>query len=116
MTVVTNLNSVARKLDSIASSDQYKDVSVIVGYSASYAASVHERQDIPHKVGQAKFLEQPARENQDEYGRVIVQAFKTTQDMKSSLLLGGLRLQRDSQKLVPVDTGFLRNSSFTKAE
>lgn len=36
--------------------------SVIVGYATHYAVSVHERVEVPHVVGQAKFLEVPMRD------------------------------------------------------
>lgn len=65
---------------------------------------------------QAKFLEQPARENQDVYAGIIATALKQGKTMAQALLLAGLRLQRDSQAIVPVDTGMLRASAFTRLE
>jgi hypothetical protein len=34
----------------------------------------------------------------------------------TALMVAGLYIQRESQKIVPVDTGFLRGSAFTRAE
>lgn len=42
------------------------EVRVVIGYggpSAPYAAIVHERLDVHHNTGQAKYLEQPMLEN-----------------------------------------------------
>ncbi len=36
--------------------------------------------------------------------------------LEEALLKSGLFLQRESQKLVPVDTGALKNSAFTRVE
>lgn len=63
--------------------------------------------------GQAKYLEQPARTLQPELRRIIEEAFRKGQPLKTVLLLAGLRLQREAQLLCPVDTGALRASAFT---
>lgn len=121
---------------------------VIVGYQTSYAVYVHENTRASHmklvkvkgtkkrdkksrkhtssfemrQVGQAKFLEQPAREMQRELGNVIMNIVKgklfegKKVTLRQALLIAGLRLQRESQKLVPVDTGQLKNSAFTDYE
>jgi len=70
----------------------------------------------PH--GQAKFLEQPMRElsNSGEFSRIIFKALSQKKTMAQALLLAGLKLQRDSQKLVPVEFGNLRASAFTRLE
>lgn len=77
------------------------------GYSAPYAIYVHEDLTVHHPDGQAKYLEQPAREKRQEMIDVVV---KTLQQ-KQSLTLGLERardiLQKASQAIVPVDTGFL---------
>lgn len=40
--------------------------SVIIGYGTEYAIFVHENLEAQHKVGQAKYLEQPLREMKSE--------------------------------------------------
>lgn len=80
------------------------------GYSAPYAIYVHEDLTVHHDNGQAKYLEQPARENRQRMIDVVV---KTLQQ-KQSLTLG-LERARDilevaSKAVVPVDTGFLYQS------
>jgi len=64
----------------------------------------------------AKYLEQPARELKTELGRIAGKAMENGASMSDGLLLAGLRLQRESQELVPVDTGNLKNSAFTRKE
>jgi len=88
-------------------------VSVVVGYTQGYALFVHENLTAHHPVGQAKFLEEPARQTS---GAIAREALEKGQRMERALLLEGLNLQRRSQKLVPVDTGALRASAFTEVE
>lgn len=88
----------------------------LVGYTTSYALFVHENLEAYHEVGQAKFLEQPARTLQPELVSIIDQALMAGQTMGDALLLAGLRLQAESQLLCPVDTGNLRASAFTRLE
>lgn len=89
---------------------------VTVGYTASYAIYVHERVDLKFKVGQAKFLEEPARNLASTLAQIVKDALKRGVTMSKALLLAGLRLQRESQKLCPVDTGNLRASAYTRLE
>lgn len=51
-----------------------------------------------------------------ELGQIAQQAYYKGATMGQSLLIAGLRLQREAQLLTPVDTGALRNSAFTKLE
>ncbi len=94
------------------------DRTVSVGYTASYATHVHEDLEAFHPVGQAKFLEQPARElrNDGTLGRIVTQARRQGQTTAQALVLAGLRIQRESQQLVPVDTGYLKSSAFTRID
>lgn len=99
-----------------------KRESVIVGYTANYAMQVHENQKAQSNreardgVGQWKFLEQPFRELRKQLLKIITVASKAGVSTKQALLLAGLRLQRESQKLVPVNTGNLKGSAFTRHE
>jgi hypothetical protein len=67
---------------------------------------------------QAKFLEQPARElsNSGELANDINQAVAAGAKLQDALLIGAVRIQRESQLIVPIDTGNLRGSSFTARE
>lgn len=84
-----------------------------VGYTANYALPVHENLKSKHSVGEAKFLERPAREKANELAGIVKRTFAKTKDLAKSLLLAALRLQRESQKITPIDTGALRASAFT---
>lgn len=48
-----------------------RNPSVIVGFEEEYAIYVHENLEAHHPVGQAKFLEQPLKENKDNYTKYI---------------------------------------------
>mgnify|MGYP006275049749 CR=1 FL=1 len=94
-----------------------KDPVVKVGYTAEYAIYVHENLEAHHpNGGQAKYLEQPARELRDQLVTIIGEAVKRKATLEQGLLIAGLHLQGESQKLVPVDTGNLRASAFTRIE
>jgi len=114
--------------------------SVVVGYNAKYAVWVHEmiekhageprtgtREDgskrkgkwwDPTGRGQPKYLEQPARElnNSGELARVIREAYTGKTDLLTAVAVGAQRIQRESQKLVPVDLGNLKGSAFVEKE
>jgi len=93
-----------------------KGATVVVGYTQNYALYVHEDLTAHHNVGQAKYLEQPAREFGNVIGKLVSETFRQTHNLTKSLLVGGLRLQRESQLLVPVRYGLLKASAFTRAE
>jgi hypothetical protein len=94
--------------------------SVIVGYTANYALHVHENIDADHdspgRTGQAKFLEQPAREKGPEIAERIVAAVAGGARLQDALVVGGMFLQGESQNLCPVLTGNLKGSAFTRKE
>lgn len=114
MANILNLEKLLSTLRSKAAASIKDDsASVIVGYTQNYAIYVHENLEAKHKVGQAKFLEQPARETD---GRITREALQRGKTLAQALLLEGLNLQRRSQKLVPVDTSTLKNSAFTRIE
>lgn len=50
---------------------QDDDMAIEIGFSASYAPFVHENLEVTHHVGEAKFLENALRENQDEILKII---------------------------------------------
>ena len=66
--------------------------------------------------GQAKFLEQPARMLKSVLAKIVQETVKRGGTLRQGLLLAGLRLQRESMMLVPIDTGNLRASAFTMEE
>lgn len=117
MPEIQNINRLRNKLEKLA--DRYHTSgtpSVVVGYTANYGVYVHER-PARHAPGkQAKFLEQPARDLDKTLGSMIVKSLRIGVKLLQALYLAGLRLQRDSQQIVPVDTGNLRGSAFTARE
>lgn len=108
--------------------------SVITGFTAAYALYVHENIEMrlkgqprpkgrgfywdPQDVAGPKFLEGPARElsNSGELSRILMAALRMGKSVMQGLLLCGLRIQRDAQQRVPVDTGALKSSAFTRLE
>lgn len=93
-----------------------KSSSVDVGYTANYALPVHEMVGANFKAPgtQAKFLEQPLRELQPNLKTKLQSLFDRRLNLKQALVMIGLKLQRDSQKICPIDTGNLRASAFTR--
>lgn len=119
MAKVQGLQNVVAKLRALAAkSRKDDDVSVSVGYATRYATRVHEDLKAFHPHGVAKYLERPARElaNDGTLAGIVLQARRRGQTTATGLLLAGLRLQRESQLIVPVDTGALRNSAHTRLD
>lgn len=93
---------------------------VTVGYTQNYALYVHENLQLSEteknkKAGRgAKYLEEPYRMYQTQMVRMVKDALKNKVPLAKALLKAGLFLQRESQKRVPIDTGALRASAFTR--
>lgn len=117
MAKIQNLERVVEILRSkAAAARKDNDVSVTVGFTQNYAIYVHENLEAIHPVGQAKFLEEPARTEAGRIAEIVRTTLSQGKTMAQALVLGGLYLQRCSQKLVPVDTGALKGSAFTRLE
>ena len=146
MAELRNFKRLMRSLEKYERESLRKDTgNVIVGFQANYALYVHEfgpsskrrirsdaerramfaamreREKRGHKswrVGQPKFLEQPARElsNNGELARLVFGAVKQGVGLVKALIVAGQRLQREAQELVPVDTSNLKGSAFTAKE
>lgn len=116
---IKGLDKLFQTLDKLRrDSERKNNGNVVVGYSAAYAVYVHENLESRHTVGEAKYLEKPARKliGSGVVGKVIIAARTQGIQVVKALLIVGLRLQRESQKLVPVDTGNLKGSAFTEKE
>lgn len=114
---VARLQQKIRKIKQLSAKENNPNVSV--GYTAQYAIYVHENLEADHKEGtQAKFLEQPYKEltNNGVLQSIIHRVTARTKSLEQGLLAAGNRLQRESQRIVPVDTGFLKSSAFTRLE
>lgn len=114
---ITNLNRLRTTIRRLARKHGAVP-SVIVGYTAAYALPVHENLEAHHDNGQAKYLEQPARtlSNDGTLGNLVGVTVRSGATLEQGLLVAGLRLQRESQLLVPVDTGNLKGSAVTRKE
>ena len=117
MPKITGVRSVVSSLNKLhKDSEKGDNGEVHVGYTASYALPVHEAPpgtQFKRPGSQSKFLEQPAREMGNELRDIIRKARKRVSLIKA-LYIAGLALQRRSQEIVPVDTGNLRGSAFTR--
>lgn len=107
-----------------AASKRGRSAKVKVGYDTDYAIYVHETPPPPpkeegqrtarHEVGQWKYLEEPARTEQEEMADIVERNLKNKESLVTALLRSGRHLQEVSQTLVPVDTGNLRASAYTE--
>ena len=84
-----------------------------VGYAAPYAVHVHEDLTMSHRVGQAKFLEQPLKLYKEKI-KELIRIGVRQRNMRDGLRQAGEFLKKESQKLVPVDTGILKASAYVK--
>jgi hypothetical protein len=89
------------------------NITVEVGYAAPYAIYVHEDLQAHHTVGEAKFLSKAVYRTDKLRKLVFQNALNQGKSMEKALLESAKLIIAQSQLLVPVDTGFLKNSVFT---
>lgn len=111
MAQIENLTFLQRKLKKLANKHGKKNPMITVGYTQGYAIFVHET----HKTN-SKYLETPTRQLAPRVGQIVNKAVARGATLEQGLVLGGLLIQRESQKVVPVDTGALKASAFTAKE
>jgi hypothetical protein len=88
-----------------------------VGYSAPYAIYVHEDLTANHpRGGQAKYLEQPMRTMRRELSEIVARSVRAKNGLEEGLQRAGETLLAASRSLVPVDTGFLRDSGYVEVK
>lgn len=68
----------------------------------------------PQGKAQPKFLESVVREDRDAIWRAIFEGLKAGMTLAQALLKAGLLVQRNSMQRVPVDTGHLKSSAYTR--
>lgn len=114
---VIGIEEVNAKLQALANRSMKKDNgTVVVGYTQRYAIYVHEVQ-ARHKEGkQWKFLEAAVRRLAPQIPKIVETVYWYSQSLVKGLIVAGLRIQRDSMKIVPIDTGALRASAYTAVE
>lgn len=106
-------DALAAKFRAMAADPARRDVEGLVGYSAPYAAAVHEDREAVHpRGGQAKYLSDPARLHQREISQSIRDDVAQGLPLRSAVLNAMRKLLEASRPLVPVDTGRLRDSGF----
>ncbi len=117
MAEIDGIDAVRARLEEIQQrAAEAKSTTIVVGFTQNYAIYVHENLHAFHRFGKAKYLEDPARELATELADIVAEAYTNTKSLKRALLVAGLRLQREAQLQVPVDTGALKASAFTREE
>ena len=115
--------------------DKAESPVVAVSFAAEGAIYVHEMMEpktlgmnVPRPSGLGeywgppqygpKFLENTAREldNSGEIARIVREGMRRKLTLTKSLVIAGLRVQRESQERVPVEYGQLRASAQTAVE
>lgn len=110
---VDGLTSLQQKLTALKAQANDPDAEVVVGFSQKYAVDVHENLEARHAAGkQAKYLEAPARRLHLELAKIVRDVFKRTGSWSKGLLMAGLRLLREAQQVVPIDTSALKASGY----
>ena len=110
---IENVKRVLRELRKRASQHRY--VSIVTGYTQNYALVVHETNK-NYRTGSWKYLEIPARALRGELARIVRDTYKRTRNLEKACIIAGMRLQRESQLMCPVDTSALKASAFTARE
>lgn len=108
---IEGLKRLERSLDAISIKGK-KKITGTVGYDAPYGIFVHEDLEATHTNGKAKFLETPARTKQKAMSKIVATALGNKDSLDIALFRALKLLLTESQKLVPVDTGFLKASGF----
>ena len=94
-----------------------KTVNGVMGYTAPYAVYVHENLEYRHKIGKtAKFIERPYRKLSKQMRLVVVKNLNNKESLKTSVRRALDLLKTDSMAVVPIRTGFLRNSAFVRVD
>ena len=81
-----------------------------VEYQAPYAVYVHENLTARHPNGQAKFLEQPARQMRAQLLAMVRRRVAKDRNLEAGVNEAAHALLDASQQLVPVLTGKLKRS------
>lgn len=102
-----------KRLKRLAMEAQAMNTSAVAGYAAPHTVYVHEDLTMEHQPGkQGKFLEGPARALGNQIVDVVVEKYKQTNSPPKALLTGARFLLKETQPLVPVQTGSLLASGF----
>lgn len=108
MAKVEGLTRLSARLENLVK--KHRDAEASTSYQTPYAVIVHENLNARHPRGQAKFLEQPAREGRRDIAAAAREAGRRGEGSQGIVLAAARRLLELSQPLVPVDTGALKAS------
>lgn len=119
---ITGIERLARKLKKMKSAYGLDKQPVArVFYTAPHSVMIHEdfptsRRPTQFQVGGPKFLETPLRTKRGEMSKIIYETLKRRSLLSEALLKAARFLRLESQKVVPVDTGELRDSAGERLE
>jgi hypothetical protein len=86
-----------------------------ISFLAPHAIHVHEDLEAHHEQGQAKFVEQPLRENASDLSKMVKQLVREGKTLRQAILItANWVLEEKIKPIVPVDTGELRDSGKVK--
>lgn len=86
----------------------------VTGFTQRYALEVHEDLQAHHKEGkEPEYLRRPARRHEETLRNIVIATYKRTKSLSRGVFLAALRLQREAQLIVPIDTSALKASAFT---
>lgn len=110
---IVNFDGVKRELEKrISATLATRGRAASLEFTAKYAIYVHENMAMPHRIGQAKYLEQPMREHRQTLAKIVDNAMTKEKLHITEAMIRALQfLKVEAQKLVPVDTGYLRDSA-----
>ena len=106
----------SRRTAKLAGRNPSKVTGVTVGYDAYYAIYVHENLKAFHANGQAKFLVNALMAKRAEGLKRVKQMLAANLTIGQALYAFGKMVEIESRKRVPVKTGALRASAFTRLE
>lgn len=88
-----------------------RKISFAVSYKTPYAIRQHEDLTLHHNNGEAKFLEKPLRIHAKTLTKMVKEGVASGLTLREATLVAANWLMEESKKLVPVDTGVLKNSA-----
>lgn len=107
---VTGVKTTGRIFSEMKKMVNKERMTVQVEYDAPYAIYVHEDLTKHHPKGQAKFLEEAVRRKEQQVKDVMKILIKFGDTLESALIQAAQLILEESQKLVPVDTGYLKST------
>jgi hypothetical protein len=96
---------------------------VVVGYTADYAGFVHENMEAHHNPPtRAGWLREKSRTERPHIVKTVIDAlqqegaFFYTPTMAGAMFSGGMALKRSCEEIIPIETGYLKESGFVRLD